>query len=342
MSRRRPFTRPVALAATLATLALAAGCGAKHETLGAPPAQSLSLLLDYLPNADHAGIYTAKVEGDFRAAGLDVSIRTPSDPAEPLRLLAAGRVDLAVSYEPELMLARDRGAQLVAVGALVQEPLTSLISLPGSRVQRPADLANARLGTAGIPYQHAELTTILGRAHVAPSAVHEVNVGFNLVPAMLSKQVDATLGAYWNVEAVQLAAQHHPPRVIRVDQAGVPTYDELVVVARRDELATRGALIRRFMQALSWGYASERQSPDRATHDLLAAAPGAGEPAIVADQVRTTVPALFPTDPARPFGYQDPGAWSAFADWMAQNHLVSHRERLGNAETDEFLPGQGV
>ncbi len=342
MSRPRTVSRLSAIAAALAAVALAAGCGSKHETVGAPPSQRLSLLLDYLPNADHAGIYAAQVEGYFRAAGLQVSVRTPSDPAEPLRLLAAGQVDLAVSYEPELMLARDRGAQLVAVGALVQQPLTSLISLPGSRVQRPADLANARLGTAGIPYQRAELTTILDTVHVAPSTVHQVNVGFNLVPAMLSKQVDATLGAYWNVEAVQLAAQHHPPRVIRVDQAGVPTYNELVVVARRDELANRGALIRRFMQALSRGYESERQNPDRATHDLLTVAPGAGEPTIVSNQVRATIPALFPANPSHPFGYQDPGAWSAFADWMLRNHLVTHRERLANAQTNEFLPGQGI
>ena len=160
-----------------------------------------------------------------------MKVQTPSDPAAPLKLLEAGKVDLAISYEPELLIARDKGAKLVSVGAIAQVPLTTLMSLKRG-FNGPRDLRGGRVGTAGIPYQSAYLQTILQRAGVPVDAVKETNVGFNLVPAMLSKRVDATLGAFWNVEGVQLKRQKRRPRILPVDHVGVPSYDELVLVAR--------------------------------------------------------------------------------------------------------------
>ena len=113
----------------------------------------------------------------------------PSESAEPLKLLAAGRVDMAISYEPELLLARDQGLKVVSIGALVQRPLTSIIAPASAHIKSVADLAGKKVGTAGIPYQAAELTAALQHAGVSPSKVQEVNVGFNLVPAMLSHEV---------------------------------------------------------------------------------------------------------------------------------------------------------
>ena len=114
------------LPAVLLALGVTA-CGEKTETPGTGAVERVNLVLDYLPNADHAGIYAAMAEGEFKTAKLDVKPRTPSDPSAPLKLLAAGKADLAISYEPELLLARAKGADLVSVGALVQTPLTSLV-----------------------------------------------------------------------------------------------------------------------------------------------------------------------------------------------------------------------
>ncbi len=173
--------------------------------------QPLRLMLDYFPNADHAGIYAADAGGAYEKAGLDVDITPPPDPSAPLKLLLAGRTDLAISYEPELLLARDKGAELVAVGALVQKPLTSLMAVGKAGVRTPQDLRGKRVGTSGIPYQSAYLKTILETAGVDPGSVRETNVGFNLVPAMLSGKVDATLGAFWNYEGTDLAAPRPRP-----------------------------------------------------------------------------------------------------------------------------------
>lgn len=332
------------VAALLMALSLAA-CGEKKETIAPAKGsgQSLSLMLDWFPNADHVGIYQALAAGDFTGAGLDVHVAIPSDPAAPLQLLAAGKVDLAISYEPEVMLARQQGEPLVSVAAIVQQPLTSIVSIGSKHITTPADLRGKTVGDAGIPYQHAYLTTILARAHVPVSSVREVNVGANLVPAMLSGRVDATLGAYWNYEAIQLQQLGKRPNVIRMNQVGVPTYDELVVVARESEL-TGGqiALVRRFVQALARGYQSVRSDPTAAVANLIRANPSLS-PKLQLASVKATLSSFFPsgTDAGEPWGWQDQSQWTAYGNWMLANHLISNPAATDGASTNEVLAGQG-
>jgi putative hydroxymethylpyrimidine transport system substrate-binding protein len=336
------LTTRLVLVAAAAALALAVGgCGAKREAAAPPRPEPFNLVLDFFPNADHVGIYAGLADGDFRHEGLDLRPRAPSDPAAPLKLLAAGRADLAISYEPELLLARDRGLKLVSVGAIVQRPLTSVIALPPAGVRRPADLQGKRVGTAGIPYQSAYLRTILDRARVSPSSVRQTDVGFNLVPALLSRKVDAILGGFWNYEGIQLAQQRRNPVVIPVDRAGVPAYDELIVVAREQDARERGGRIRRFMRALTAGYQAARRDPGLAVAQLVRANRDL-DPRLQLASVRATLPAFFPTDARRPFGYQDPGQWASYGAWMLRNQLIRQPPSTGRAFTNEFLPGQGV
>ena len=330
-----------ALLAVVCALGLAA-CGEKQESTAPAKPESVRVMLDFFPNADHAGLYAAQGTGAFRRAGLDVSMQTPSDPSAPLKLLAAGKVDLAISYEPELLLARDKGQKLVAVGALVQKPLTSIVSIGRHAVATPQQLAGKTVGTAGIPYQSAYLKAILAKAGVAPSTVKEVNVGFNLVPAMLSGKVDATLGAYWNYEAIQLAQQRKRPKVIRMETAGVPTYDELVIVARQDQLDEKGgAKVRRFLRALAQGMKALKQNPDSGIAPLMRANPGLDR-RLQEASVKATMPVFFPADTSKPFGYMDPAEWAAYGNWMAANRLVRSPPAAARALTNEFLPGEGV
>jgi putative hydroxymethylpyrimidine transport system substrate-binding protein len=329
------------LALALASVALTA-CGTKSEdTSGPTGTERLSLMLDFFPNADHAGIYQAMADGEFRRAGLDVKLQTPSDPSSPLRLLQAGRVDLAISYEPELLLAREKGAKLVSIAALVQKPLTSIIALGSAKLHSPAGLEGHTVGTAGIPYQSAYLKTILDHVGADPGRVKEVNVGFDLVPAMLSKKVKATLGGFWNYEGIQLERKHKKPTIIRVDQAGVPTYDELVIVAREGELARRGPQLRRFLQALSLSHQALRRDPGKGIDALLKANRDL-DPGLQRAAVRQTLPVFFPEQESRPWGWQDPAEWVAYARWMERNGLLKQPPDVGQAMTDDLLPGQGT
>jgi putative hydroxymethylpyrimidine transport system substrate-binding protein len=335
----------VTAALLLALVAVAAGCGEKEDTTGKPRLQSLDLVLDFFPNADHVGIYAAMADGDFEKAGLKVTPRTPSDPSAPLKLLAAGKADLAISYEPELLLARDQGLKLVSVGAIVQKPLTSIIALGTERIHKPAGLQGRKVGTAGIPYQSDYLKTILTEAKVNPNSVDEINVGFNLVPAMLSKRVDATLGGFWNYEGVQLRQRKTKgpaPTIIPVDRAGVPTYDELIVVARKQDLAEHGGKVRRFMRGLTEGYEAARDDPAKAVGQLVKANPDLNRKLQLAS-VKATIPVFFPANERRPFGYQDAREWEAYGRWMLDNELLKDSPTAGARPfTNEFLPGQGI
>ena len=321
-----------------------AACGEKHDVLAASPgsASPLTLMLDYLPNADHVGLYEALANGDFSKADLNVHVEIPSDPALPLKLLADGKVDAAISYEPEVLLARSQGVPLVAVAAIVQKPLTSIISVGSKHITSAADLRGKTIGTAGIPYQNAYLTTILQKAGVAQSSVQPINVGFNLVPAMLSGHVDATLGGYWNYEALQLQQDGRHPNVIPVNDAGVPTYNELVLVVRKGTIIDHANLIRRFVQALARGYQAARANPQAAVANLLKANPSLS-PKLQAASVNAVMPDFFP--PAgKPWGWMNGGQWYAFGQWMLSHHLISdpNRDVVAGSNDNELLAGQGL
>ncbi len=325
----------------LALLAvLIAGCGEKEDRLTPSGERRFDVLLDFFPNADHAGIYAAKGQGHFKQAGLDVNIRQPSDPATVLKQVSAGKVDLAISYEPQLLAARDQGQRLVAVGALVQEPLTSIISLPKAKISRPADLKGKTVGTAGIDYQTAFLRTIALEASVNPKTIKERNVGFGLQPALISRKVDATLGGFWNYEGVDLALKKRRPRIIRVNRAGVPPYDELVLVANEDALERDGGRIRAFLGALARGTRDVQRNPETGIKPLLAADKGL-DPRLQRASLKVTQP-LFSAPRGKPYGYQDPGQWNEFVAWMNENKLLRNTTDARGAYTNELLPGAGL
>jgi putative hydroxymethylpyrimidine transport system substrate-binding protein len=331
--------KPV-IALLLCAALLAAGCGEKEDVLEPSGSKRVELMLDYFPNADHAGIYAAQAGGHFEQAGLDVAIRQPPDPAAPIKQVAAGRVDLAISYEPEVLRARDQGLNVVSVGAVVREPLTSIVSLPEAKIDSPRDLRGKTVGTAGIDYQSAYLQTILREAGVPADSVRERNVGFSLTPALLTGRVDAVLGAFWNYEGTELRMRGRRPQIIRMDDAGVPGYDELVLVANEDALERDGDKIRAFIGALSRGTRDLRRDPDEAIEGLLEANPDL-DPELQRAVVEVTLPLFLPPE-GKPFAWQDPAEWDAFAAWMQDNDLLENPPDAQGAYDNGLLPGSGL
>jgi putative hydroxymethylpyrimidine transport system substrate-binding protein len=327
---------PALALAVLAIALVLAACGEKSEE-GGGERESFDLTLDFYPNPDHAGIYMAEALGYFEEAGLDVSIDTPSDPAAPMKQVAAGRSDLAISYEPEVALARDQGLDVVAVGALVNRPLTSLIWLRKSGIKGVGDLNGKTIATAGIPYQDAFLETILARVDLTPDDVKAVNVGFGLLPALVGGSAQAMLGGFLNVEGVDLRKRGKAPVVTPVDQLGVPTYDELVLVARRQSLEENPEKFRLFLAALERGTEAAVARPGAATTAITEANPDL-EPKLTAAEVKATLPLLGARTGGRPYGYMEPGEWEAFAGWMRDNGLIASLPQPGELLDNGYLP----
>jgi putative hydroxymethylpyrimidine transport system substrate-binding protein len=325
----------IALAVLGLALALAA-CGEKSEEVSAER-QSFSLTLDFYPNPDHAGIYMAQKRGYFEEAGLDLSIAAPSDPAAPVKQVAAGRTDLAITYEPEVALAREQGLDVVAVGALVNRPLTSLIWLAESKIKGVGDLKGKTVATAGIPYQDAFLKTILARVNLTPDDVKAVNVGFGLLPALAGGSAQAMLGGYSNVEGVDLRERGKAPVVTPVDQLGVPTYDELVFVANREKLEEDPDKFRLFLAALQRGTEAAAENPGEATTAITEANPDL-EPKLAAAEVKATLPLLSAGTGSQPYGYMDPQRWETFAGWMRDNGLIESLPKADELLDNGYLP----
>lgn len=231
----------------LSLLLLAPGAGAADEKSN-PVNQKLTVMLDWFVNPDHAALVIAQENGYFAAQGLEVELQTPADPNDPPKLAAAGKVNLAVGYQPQLMMHVNAGLPLKRVGTLISTPLNTLVVLKGGPVQSIADLKGHKVGYSVSGFEEVLLKAMLANAGLKLEDVTLVNVNFSLSPALLSKQVDAVVGAFRNFELNQLDLEKNPGRAFYPEEEGVPPYDELVLMTHRDQL--KDPRLRRFLTAL--------------------------------------------------------------------------------------------
>ena len=319
-------------------------CGTKSEDID-PVRDPVSVAMDWYPNPDHAGFLMAEEQGYFEDAGLDVSLDSPTDPSLPIKLVAAGKADLALSYEPEVLLAREQGLDVVSVASVIDRPLTSMIWLKKSKIKRVRNLKGKTVSTAGIPYQDAYLKTILARAGLSENDVKKVGVGQGLLPSIISGKAQATLGPFWNIEGVQLKQEGQKPVVNPVDRLGVPTYSELVLVAKGSRIEEDPNPIRLFITALARGTRFAVSHPNKATRAVLDAN-DALKPKVTAAQMKATLPVLDQNGKnggeSVPYGHQDTASWQAFINWMVQQGVLGTSQRAVDALTNELLPTRQI
>jgi putative hydroxymethylpyrimidine transport system substrate-binding protein len=329
--------RSRALAALVAAAALgglAAGCG-DDDTSAPESARSADVILDWYPNADHAGIYGAIEEGYFAEEGLDVRAVVPSDPAASLKQVGAGKAPFAISYEPEVLLARAAGVPVVAVGALVTHPLNSVIARDDRGISSPRDLEGKTVGIAGVPSDRPLLDAVVRHDGGDPAKVETRNVGFSLSPALAAGKVDAVIGAYWNIELVELERQGVGATAFRLEENGVPDYDELVVVTSDQVAEEQPELVESFLRGLRAGQDWAAADEAGAVAHLVAANEDL-DPEVVEEQVDATAPLLSPGD--EPTLGVDPAEWAAFAEWMRGARLLEEPVAIDRVVTDRFVP----
>ncbi len=314
---------------------------ATQPSKAAPPATAaktptkLTVALDWYPWSNHTGLYMAREKGYYRDEGLEVEIYVPSNPEDVLKLVGSGKDDFGISYQSDVLLAAAEGIPVKSVAALVQHPLNSVMTLKSSGITRPKQLEGRKVGYPGIPGHEALLATMMEKDGSSISKVELVNVGFDLVPPLLAKKVDASLGAYWVHESILAELEGYPVDVMRVEQWGVPDFYELLLVTNERTVLDRPDVLKRFLRATAKGYADVMENPAAAIDLLMKVNPETNR-----KMEEKGIQLLMPlwTDGVPAFGWQTRERWQAYADWMRQMKQLAKEVNVDSAFTTEFLP----
>jgi NitT/TauT family transport system substrate-binding protein/putative hydroxymethylpyrimidine transport system substrate-binding protein len=312
---RAPF--PVALA-LVAGLAILGGCGAERRA-GAP--RDVTLALDFAPNAVQAPVFTAARDGLDRRRGIRLRIRQPGQGPDGVKLVAAGKAQLALLDIHDLPLARARGADVVGVAALVSRPLAALLAQPG--IVRPRMLEHRTVGVSGLPSDPAFLKAVVRADGGDVRTVRQVTIGFSAVQRLLTRRVDA-VPAFWNVEGVALRERGRPVKVFKVEDYGAPSYPEVVIITSRATLARRGSDIRAAIDAIAAGVDRTLRHPEAAVAQIAAVA-GDEDRSLVRAQLRAVAPTW-----SRDL-HLHRAVLERWATWAAQAGIVGRRPDVGDA-----------
>ncbi len=326
------------LLATLVVLLAAAvpltACGG--DASDDRPNADATLMLDFTPNAAHAGIYSAVARGFDDAEGVHLKVRVPGSSTDAVKLLLSGRTQFSVMDIHDLALAGARGRELVAVMSIVQRPLAAVLAQPD--VRSPLDLQGRKVGVTGLPSDDAVLRSIVEGAGGDFEAVERVTIGFNAVPALLGGRV-AGATAFWNVEGVALRSERPGVRELRVDAYGAPPYPELVLVTARGTLREDPALVNATVRALVRGYGVTVHDPASSLNDLASRVRSLdrGE---LEQQLDVLIPALSP--PGGRIGGLDPRVLARWATWEARFGIVATPPDVSALFDTDVVPESGA
>ena len=282
----------------------------------APPvraAQSLTLMLDWFPNVDHLPIYVARHQGYFSREGLKINIISPSETADALKLAATGNVDIAVSYEPQTIIAAARGLEIVAFGRLIEHPLTTLLFMKDSGIKIPKDLEGKKIG-----YTVPGLMDILLAAFAKVNNIDQytaVNVGFSIVQSLTAKKVDAVMGPFKTYETVEMAHRGYEVGYFELEKWGIPDYDELIFVTSIKTIKQNHAAFMAFKDSIDRAIAYVRKNPEIALQYYFEEVPEADRKT-ESDAFKLTVPYYAHHQEL------DPQRWQHFADFAAKYGLI--------------------
>ncbi len=346
----RPHRRPAVLAILILAIAAISGCGSSSTSpsitvirSGPGPLEpaplvhptSATLILDFTPNAVHAGIYRALAAGYYSRENIDLHVVEPTSTQETLKLIDAGKAQFGLADGSDVASLIAAGGDAQAVMALVQQPLGGLIALASEHLRSPADLAGKTVGITGVPSDLAVLDTELRASGVAPSRVHVVTVGFNGPQALLAGRIAAFTG-FIPDEGVTLDASGHPVSAFGLAQYGGPAYPGLVAFTTRRLIASEPQLVRDFVAATVHGYEDTLKQPARSLKELLAA-----NPTLSAKLTKASLAEYLPLFSGReqvPFGTLQAANVGAMSKWMLGAGLIGAPISPARYGTNAFLP----
>lgn len=339
-ARHRTRLRTLAAAVTVTALALAGCQGGTDEATssagGGDSAAQVSVLLDWSPNPDHVALYTAQHTGAYADAGVDVEFNTPSNTADAAREVSLGRADLAISYEPDTLIAVEQGLDVVSVAALVPTSLTSLIAKRDTGITSAADLEGRTVALSGLASQQPTIDFIAREAGIDPASISTPNVQQSLSQALLTDQADAIFGAFRNIEGIELG-ERADVVILPVTELGVPDYSELVIIANpvrlRDDAAYADR-VRAFLAGTAAGQETALTDRDTALDAMTPPTKDSYDP----DSLERMIDATLDLLPETGFGRQSGEDWSTYARWMYENGLLESEVDGASATTNDYLP----
>ena len=290
-------------------------------------------MLDFTPNAIHAGIYEALARGYLRRDGVDLHVLVPGQSTDAISLLTAGKVDFAILDIHDLAIADAQGRDLVGIMALVERPLASVIARPPFR--SPKQLVGQTVGVTGDPSDLAVLHSIVAGAGGDAAKLRTITIGYDAVPDLLAGRVAAAT-AFWNDEGIQLQRHAHGFHVFRVEDYGAPPYPELIVTATAGLLKRDPALARGLVRGLVRGYETVLGNPSSGERALVSRVSGLS-PSAVSSQLAAELPAFRPATGGDP-GALDPATLNAWAKWELEFGIVKRRPDVAAMFDRSFLP----
>ncbi len=289
------------------------------------------VMLDWLSNPNHVPLFVAEQEGFFEEEGLNVELLIPGNPSDPVKLAAAGRIDIAVTTGMNLIIARAAGLPLAAFGGLIQHPLGGLLALREREIESLEDLEGDRIGYSLEPEEPVLWRAMLGCVGLEPQDYELINVGFNTVAALLASSVEA-IGAFRNDERIQVELQGQETAFFPMEEYCIPDNYQLVVVANEQVINGRPEPLRSFIEALSKGIGLTLYDPNRALDIFFAANPELEDELNLRSFLATLL--YFQGSPC----VNDPGRWSELGDFLFSQGLIEQEAKLEELFTAEFLP----
>ncbi|MCL6664478.1 ABC transporter substrate-binding protein [Paenibacillus amylolyticus] len=297
----------------------------------------LSIMLDWYPNAVHSFIYVAQEKGYFANQGLDVEIQMPADTNDSLKLVAAGKIDLALSYQPQILLARGENIPVRSIAAVVRHPLVHLLTEANGNVSSPKDLEGKTVGYSSIPLYEAMVRTMISKDGGNPDNMNLVDVGFDLIPSLASGQADAIMGGFINHEQLILEKEGHAMKSINPVDYGVPDYYELVLTASEAGIEAKKDQLTRFVKAVQEGQKYVTEHPDEALNILLAHENETSplDPEIETKSLAILLPLM--NEDGQMFGRQEMASWENVRAWLVEQDLIPESVKA----EDAFINLQG-
>jgi putative hydroxymethylpyrimidine transport system substrate-binding protein len=316
------------LAILILAAAFLAGCSGENDNSKQGKAKELedvSIMLDWYPNAVHAPIYAAKEKGYFEDEGLNVKIEMPADTNDPLKLAATGKVDLAISYQNQLLLSRAEGIPVVSVAAYVRHSLDGIMYKKDSGIESPKDLEGKNVGYPSTVVSEAIVTSMVKNDGGDIDKVKLTDVGWDLMPSLATDNVDALIGAYANHELVLLKKEGYDVDMLNLMDYGVPDNYELVMVTGEKTLEKKRETLEKFWRAVTKGQELVKKDPEAGLQILLN---HENESFPLDKEVETeSLNILLPLmeDEDKPFGYQEEAVWEDVANWLLEANVIKEK-----------------